>query len=181
MITKIKPKVTKEQLREIILRYQDKDELNSITENYDYSEITDMNAMFESCSDLKIIPLIDTSNVTDMSSMFADCENFKTIPLLDTSNVTRMCDMFFGCKSLKTIPLFDTSKVINIAWMFFGCSSLETVPDLNIISVSVSGNARYMFDKCSNIKNINPYNFKYVNWADVLAPHIMDKYPELYI
>ena len=59
--------------------------------------------MFNLCTNLTTIPLLDTSNVTNMRSMFSNCTNLTTIPLLDTSNVTNMGSMFNLCRNLTTI------------------------------------------------------------------------------
>ena len=87
-------KVTKEQLRDMILRGED-------ISNVDYSHITDMSWMFLGCTNLKEIPHLDTSKVTDMSWMFDGCTNLKEIPHLDTSKVTNMRYMFLGCINLE--------------------------------------------------------------------------------
>ena len=87
-------KVTKEELRDMILNGED-------ISKVDYSEITDMSGMFYKCTNLKEIPHLDTSKVTDMSWMFYGCTNLKEIPHLDTSNVTSMSYMFDGCTNLE--------------------------------------------------------------------------------
>ena len=87
-------KVTKEQLRDMILNGED-------ISNVDYSHIIDMQWMFYKCTNLKEIPYLDTSKVTDMSLMFHGCTNLKDIPHKDTSKVTNMSLMFFGCKNLE--------------------------------------------------------------------------------
>ena len=48
---------------------------------------------------------LDTSNVTDMEYMFQGCSNLTTIPQLNTSNVTNMRNMFYGCPKLTTIDI----------------------------------------------------------------------------
>ena len=63
-------KVTKEQLRDMILRGED-------ISNVDYSHITDMSWMFYGCKNLKEIPHLDTSKVMDMSEMFYRCTNLE--------------------------------------------------------------------------------------------------------
>ena len=62
--------------------------------------------MFEGCTSLTSIPLLDTSKVTVMANMFNGCTNLTTVPALDASNVTRE-DAFVGafanCTNLKSI------------------------------------------------------------------------------
>ena len=117
----------------------------------DTSNVTDMNHMFNGCTNLTTIPLLNTSNVTDMSSLFYGCTNLTTIPLLNTSKVIYMSIMFYGCSSLTTVPLFDTINVINMASMFKECTSLTTVPELDVSEVTTFNDT---FNRCSNLKSI---------------------------
>lgn len=135
------------------------------------SKVTNMDNMFERCTNLTTIPLLNTSNVTRMSSMFNECTNLTTIPLLDTSKVitmsfmfqytnlttmplldtskvTNMNNMFFECTNLATIPLLDTSKVTDISYMFMKCTNLTTIPLLNTNNAT---NMDSMFNKCTNL------------------------------
>lgn len=135
-----------------ILKYED-------TEN-----VTNMNNMFESCSRLTTIPLLNTSKVTDMQytfrycyklinvpqldtsrvnimeSTFSRCDELTTIPLLDTSNVTSMRNMFIYCKKLINIPKLDVSKVVTMQDMFNGCISLE---EIHMTGMQVSFDIHY--------------------------------------
>ena len=117
----------------------------------DTSNVTRIDNMFSGCSSLKTIPMLDISNVADMERMFQGCSSLETVPLLDTSNVTRMGYMFDGCSSLKTIPMLDTSNVTYMEAMFDRCTSLETIPMLNTSNVTDMKN---MFMQCSSLKSI---------------------------
>ena len=71
---------------------------------------------------------VDFKGITDMSYMFNNCTNLQTIPLIDTSGVTNMERMFYNC-GMQTIPFLDTSKVSNADYMFHNCSNLKTLPN----------------------------------------------------
>ena len=117
----------------------------------DTSNVTSMNSMFGVCSSLTTILLLNTSNVTDMGYMFTECESLTTIPLLDTSNVTNMHNMFTDCSSLTSIPLLDTSGVTYMYSMFQGCSNLTSIPLLDTGNVTYMSN---MFSGCSSLTTI---------------------------
>ena len=105
----------------------------------DFDGITNMYSMFQNCSNLQTIPLIDTSNVTNMGYMFSGCRNLQTIPLIDTSNVTNMNLMFGACSSLQAIPQLNTSNVTNMSHMFFmevKLNSLSSLPKLDCQKVN---------------------------------------------
>ena len=93
-------------------------------------------SMFQYCSAITTIPLLDTSEVTDMSKMFYNCNSLQTIPAMDTSKVTTMTSMFENCTSLQTIPAMDTSKVKTFERTFFACSTLQSLPLLDMSSVT---------------------------------------------
>ena len=112
----------------------------------DWDGITNMTYMFDSCSRLTTIPLINTSKVTNMTYMFYNCKSLITIPLLDTSSVTDMSYMFYNGVLLTTIPQIDTGKVTTMQFMFYGNEKLQSLPLLD----------------CSNLTNIQ-YYFSYTN------------------
>ena len=115
------------------------------------SKAENMPGMFYGCSALTTIPQLDTSKVVDMLGMFNGCTNLTSIPLLDTSNITNMNYMFNDCMSLATIPQLDTSNVTDMYYMFNGCTNLTTVPALNVDKVT---NMSSMFGGCTSLKSI---------------------------
>lgn len=130
--------------------------VTEIPDYADWSGITDMSHMFQGCTKLESIPLIDTSNVTDMQYMFYDCSNLQTIPFLNTSNVMNMYAMFQGCSKLTTIPQLDTSNVTNMRYMFQDCKLLTTIPQLN---TSKTTNVVYMFFGCAKLQSLPLLDF----------------------
>ena len=116
------------------------------------SKVTNMYSIFDGCSKLTSIPQLDTSNVTNMNYMFINCSNLTTIPQLNTSKVTNIISMFQNCSNLTTIPQLDTSKVINMASMFQNCSNLTTIPQLNTSKVI---NMSYTFYNCYKLTKID--------------------------
>ena len=131
-----------------------------VPEWVDFEGVTDMYGMFQYCSNLQTIPLIDTSNVKSMSTMFSYCNHLQAIPLLNTSNVTNMYYMFYYCEKLQTIPSLDTSKVTNMTNMFYGCSSLQTIPPINTSNVT---NMSQMFNNCRSLVSIPALNAQSLN------------------
>ena len=107
--------------------------LEQILNGISLRNITTASGMFQSCSSLTTIPLIDTSKVTGyageggMMNMFYNCSSLITIPLLNTSNVVYMDDMFRGCSSLISIPALDVSNASFGNYMFLGCTNLEEI------------------------------------------------------
>ena len=149
-----------------------------VPEWIDWSGITDMQYMFQSCLKLTTIPEIDTSKVTDMSYMFSYCGLLTSIPEIDTSKVTDMSYMFRDCKSLTTIPQLNTTNVASMYYLFDGCTKLKSVPPLyagnltysltyygifgssvmtaltdfgGLIDLKYRMNGNYSFQKCPNL------------------------------
>ena len=56
--------------------------------------------MFNNCTNLTTIPLLDTSSVTDMNSMFAYCLNLSDESL---NNILAMCTNATSYKGRKTL------------------------------------------------------------------------------
>ena len=118
-------------------------ECEDITEidlsNFNTSEVTTMNSMFEGCLKLSFLNLsnINTSSVTDMAGMFTHCSSLISLDLsnFQTSKVTTMSVMFKDCLKLISLNLsnFDTLNVIYMGSMFKGCESLEYINLKNFI------------------------------------------------
>jgi len=117
----------------------------------DTSAGTNFSYMFQSCSSLQSIPLLDTSAGTDFSGMFYKCSSLQSIPLLDTSAGTTFSYMFYACTSLQSIPLLDTSAVTTFSYMFYACYSLQSIP---LLDTSAGTNFSYMFDNCTSLQSI---------------------------
>ena len=90
----------------------------------------------------ELISYNDTENVTNMDSMFQNCSNLTTIPQLYTSKVTNMASMFQNCSNLTTIPQLNTSKVINMSYTFYNCYKLTKI-DITYLPSTNSSFARY--------------------------------------
>ncbi len=97
------------------------------------ANVTDMRAMFHSCSSADIIDVsgFDTANVTDMRYMFNSCSSADIIDVsgFDTANVANMRYMFSGCSSVDIIDVsgFDTANVTDMRAMFHSCSSADII------------------------------------------------------
>ena len=128
---------------------------STVPDIFDFTNVTDMNGMFQDCGSLTTIPQLDTSRVTNMNQMFGSCISLQSIPLLNTSGVTDMGFMFYGCNKLTTVPQLDTSSVTNMEWMFMDCALLTTVPLFNTSNVTNMSN---MFKFCTNLTTIPQFN-----------------------
>jgi len=117
----------------------------------DVSKGTDFNKMFNNCSLLQTIPLLDTGNGIEFSDMFNNCTSLQTIPLLNTSNGTYFYSMFNNCSLLQTIPLLNTSNGTYFYSMFQNCTSLQTIPLLNTTNGTNFGG---MFQNCTSLQTI---------------------------
>ena len=117
----------------------------------DTSQVTNMNSMFNRCSNITEVPTLNTSQATDMSYMFSSCSNLTKVSLLDTADVTNMNSMFNRCSKLINVPELDTSKVTDMKYMFQDCTSLTTIPLLNTSKVT---SMKSMFNGCTSLTTI---------------------------
>ena len=132
-----------------------------IPSNWDFSNVTDMSIMFNSCSNLTAIPQLVTTNVQNMYGMFQGCSNLTAIPQLVTTNVTNMGYMFSYCSNLTAIPQLVTTNVTDMGYMFSYCSNLITIPQLVTTNVT---NMNSMFYNCSNLTTIPQLDMSNVKW-----------------
>ena len=120
----------------------------------------DFNDLFEGCSNLKCIPLLNYSSVLYSSDVFRGCISLETIPPIDTSSAKQTMYMFYECWSLKNIPPLITSNVTNMSYMFYNCASLKTIPLLDTKNVTSMEN---MFQNCTLLKTIPQFDTSKVN------------------
>ena len=144
---------------------------NNLTEiegiaNLNTEEVTNMKAMFYTCSGLTSLDLskFDTQNVTNMRSMFVDCSGLTLLDVsnFNTQNVTDMHHMFSRCTGLKSLDLskFDTQNVESMHDMFWDSYALATiyVSDKFVTTKVSENNGSTMFYRCLSIKGATVYD-----------------------
>ena len=103
-----------------------------------------------------------TDRVTTMNGMFQNCSSLTYINMVNfnTSNVTDMSAMFFGCSSLTRLNVtnFDVSKVTNMSEMFYGCTALEKIYCNDDWTSSVLQDGNRMFSGCEKLRGEESYN-----------------------
>ena len=122
--------------------------------NFNTSNVTNMNSMFYQCKFLTSLDLsnFNTVNVTDMTQMFYSCYSLTNLDLssFNTSNVIDMHFMFFYCSRLTSLDLsgFNTSNVTNMKEMLEYCISLTTT--INIMNANVSDYSHMFSNAATN-------------------------------
>ena len=98
------------------------------------------------------------SNDVYISTLFNfDTNVIENIEIINSSHITDFNNAFEHMKHLKTL-IIDTSGATSIEFMFSDCM-IENPPYLNTSNVT---DVRGMFYKCTNLKNIPPYDFSNV-------------------
>ena len=134
--------------------------------DFDLSQITVMNFMFENCYNLQYIKFNNNNqsnlSLKDISNMFLNCISLKTLDLsnLDISHVTNVMNLFLNCSSLISLNLdgFNTSSVTAFMGMFYNCYSLLSL-ELSSFDTSNALLMNSMFYNCSSLTSLDLYNF----------------------
>ena len=123
--------------------------------NWDVSNVTNMESMFEGCDNFNInISNWHVSNVTNMKNMFKGCKKFnQNLIKWDTKNVTTIERIFEECENLDKIGImyWNTKKVENVSNCFLKATKMETLFD----GKNIIGNIQF------NITNFNDYHSGY--------------------
>lgn len=129
----------------------------------DLTSVVGLCSSMEKLTDISALKNINWSKVTNMSQMVQSCPSLSDIsPLKNivTSNVTNMSSLFYGCYSLEIndeLDNWDMSKVVDISSMFYGLSNAKRV--------TVN---KFDFDKLSSPTGYNMENaFRYANMLEV--------------
>ena len=146
--------------------------------NFDTSNVTTFNSMFDSCDKLNSITGLsqwNTEDATDMSSMFAYDFSLKELDFSSSnqklkpsrfntspSKVKNFSSMFAGCKVLKSITgleNWNTASAQYMSDMFAYDDNLNTL-DLSNFDTSNVTTFREMFTSDIGLKSLNVSNFK---------------------
>ena len=127
--------------------------------NLSVSEATNISRMFYNNTSLETVSLTNTNKVTNWSEAFQGCSKIQTINL-NTDSATTIRSILYGCTNLKTITLSNTSNVSDIYTAFKNCTNLENIVSPIDMNGVPNGNAGFIFDGCSNIKNFTFLNIR---------------------
>ena len=166
----------------LFFNFRNVNEIN-FNENFDTSNVVNMNRLFQNCISLVRLDLsdFDTRNVTSMDGLFCMWDSdlndildnkLNSIIFGDnfiTSSVINMRNMFAGLSSLKSIDVsnFDTSNVTDMFHMFYACKSLVSL-DLSNFDTSKVTNmesmfSMYRFQSDNSLITINLCSFNTTN------------------
>ena len=146
-------------------------------EDWDVSEVTNMNGMFSDCRNFNSdLSNWDVSNVKSMRSMFSNCKNFNCdLSKWNVSKVINMRFMFLSCDNFNSdLSKWNVSKVINMRFMFLSCDNFNSDgKSLNNWDVSNVQDMGYMFDGCKSLQQIPSWYMKKQSkitesiWSDI--------------
>lgn len=106
--------------------------------------------------DLAFIPTIDTSRVTNMNASFYNCTELREFPTLNLSNVTNVYAMFRNCINLRKVGILNIPSVTTMGFMFFNCFNLQSIE--NIITSNSLTIVTEAFRNCYRIRQIPQFN-----------------------
>ena len=126
-----------------------------------------MEYMFRNCSSLTSLDLnnFNTSNVTNMNSMFFSCSSLTSLDLssFNTSKVTNINYMFCDCSSLTSLDLrgFSVLTTSQGSHTFSSCTSLKYLDISNCYFDDLNKILTVLKDCTNLITTINITNFNY--------------------
>ena len=145
------------------------------------SNVITFNRIFRQTPKLLEVPKLDMSSATNIGEMFYSATQIEYIEPYDLDNeapnITSLANTFNGTNSLLNVPITSCSNITNFTAAFTGnkftsfdldCSAATAVNNMfQYCSEMVSCNATfpnnftttsYMFDGCSKLKEIKPFN-----------------------
>ncbi len=119
-----------------------------------YNSETDETYHLTNMTAIEGLENLNTAIVTNMSAMFYSCTALTSLDLssFNTANVKNMNYMFLGCLALKSLDLssFDVSKVITMYSIFYRCYALTTIYCADDWSTSATlTDSQKMFSGCT--------------------------------
>lgn len=108
--------------------------LTRVNGDFDTSEVTAFNEMFNGANSIALPPDIDTSSGTNFYRCFRACFALVSAPPWDLSNATSLEQMFWQDSALEYIPPYRIGKATNLTNMFQATgSNLSDISRNNIL------------------------------------------------
>ena len=126
-------------------------------------KVTNLNYIFNDCSNLISVKGFSNWNmndITEMKAVFSGCsslDELSDISKWSMKNVTDISSMFNGCASLISMPdisNWDTKNMTNMKELFCGCKSLKSLPDISKWDISKVTDISSMFSECSSLTSL---------------------------
>ena len=129
--------------------------------NWITNQVRDMSYLFTRClslTEIRGIENLNTANVTNMSAMFRSCSlSNLNLSNWNTGNTTNMFQMFNSCNNLATLDLsnWNVSKVTDMNHIF----SYSSIVNLNLTGWNFNSSvitiySSYMFNSCTGLNRI---------------------------
>lgn len=125
---------------------------------------------------IKLPAITIASNVTNINGLFQNCSNLETIEkIISTNSVTSMSSMFMSCSKLTSVDFseFDTSNATSMYYMFMYCSNLKELDLSSFVTTKVTS-MNGMFQYTGKLKKIDMRNFTFdavTNYDDMFGTH----------
>ena len=140
--------------------------LNGI-ENFDITEVENINSLFSYCTNLVDIEAIEnwnTENVENISELFKSCNSLSDMSPIsnwNTNKISNLTESFKGT-AIENVDFLTNWKIkpYSISWAFAECENLINLNGIKNIDVSNVSNLEGCFSKNSNLTNISALN----NW-----------------
>lgn len=152
------------------------------------SSATQINGMFQNCTNLTYCPDYNFASCLVASTMFSGCQALVQSPALfnpgvTSSLLTDINSMFNACAQLVKVTPFPTNNVSGGGFnsMFSGCGSLRT-ENLPLFNTALATNIAGMFSGCSslttipllNTSNVTDFNQAFFNCSALIQVPLLD-------
>lgn len=142
-------------------------ELNEEIANLDTSNITNMELMFQNCSQLQTLDLsnFNVSKASSFGNMFYGCTSLTSLILPRAfPNVMSFNYTFYNCSKLTSIDMKSVEFINNVSNMFYGCTLLETI-DMSNTEITKSIDMQRMFQNCKALKLLDIRKIDFVTYC----------------
>ena len=131
--------------------------LTEIPSTLNTSKVTDFYCAFQSMQGVTHIPTLNLSSASRFDAVFFDSCRIKTMDELDfgQGTFTEVDCCFAACHSLIEAKLKNTGRITNFCECFLDCINLEKVSELDISSIDMTEEERWMGDDELTVSGLN--------------------------
>jgi hypothetical protein len=131
--------------------------LTEIPSTLNTSKVTDFYCAFQSMQGVTHIPTLNLSSASRFDAVFFDSCRIKTMDELDfgQGTFTEVDCCFAACHSLIEAKLKNTGRITNFCECFLDCINLEKVSELDISSIDMTEEERWIGDDGLTVHGLN--------------------------
>ena len=127
-----------------------------VAQQYDVRKCIDFTGQYTECTNLKVVPCMNSFSGKLFSNQFKMCSFLEHSPEMILDHATNVSAQYSGCSNLeRVLPFGSTKNVTDMKEWFNGCSALRIIySPIDFSSITSDGKVYAMFNDCLDLEEV---------------------------